>query len=92
MGLDVVEREALAVEEGLERADLVNGHGGKFVRGEFHFSSAKALDVGESSERFSGDVLVSSFGCSPWMGADFDVVLLAVLDRFHHDEGVAVEA
>ena len=48
MGLDVMQGEPLAIQEPLQRADLVDRHGRELFGGELHFAAAEALDVREA--------------------------------------------
>jgi len=45
--LDVVQRDALRLEETLERADLVNQAIGQFFPTDFHFAPAESLQIGQ---------------------------------------------
>ncbi len=57
MRLDVVERQALDVEEGLEGADLIDQAGRQLVAAHLHLAAAEALQVGQRRMRADLDAM-----------------------------------
>lgn len=65
---DVVEWDALTVQEPLQRAHLIHGHGRELFRGQLHLAAAEALQVGEAWMGAALDVVL--LACLDRLGHD----------------------